>query len=53
MSELDLVYIENNKSKEISIFIIIRFVVHWRRANALRYNKKRNVAMSSYNIGLI
>ena len=27
--------------------------MHWRRASALRYDKRRNVAMSSYDIDLI
>ena len=31
----------------------VRLVVHWRRASALRYNRRRGVAMSSYNIDLI
>ena len=46
---LDKSYIRLN----ISLYATIRPVVHWRRASALRYNKRRNVAMSSYDIDLI
>ena len=31
----------------------VRPVMHWRRASALRYDKRRGVAMSSYDIDLV
>ena len=38
------------KKREIKI---IRSIIYWRRASALRYNKRRNIAISSYDIDLI